>query len=669
MQLSNTPGKLLLPFAAAGGKNTIPVDSQIGIVAGKASLADGFPPLTRTPLSAGGVPPSGLDMNGILYEMSAVIRWANAGGGYAYDGTFAADSNVGGYPKGARIMRSDGLGYWMNTVENNTTDPEDAGAAAAGWVPDYTSGAAAVTMTNANVTLTPLQYGKRIIVLTGVLTANLNLVFPTIPGAWVVLNKCTGNFTVTCKTAAGTGFATNIGSYQLVSGDGTNIYLVDAGDGSVNVKLFGAKGDGVTNDTAAMQAAHATGKLVKYPAGTYLFSPALLEIVSGGIIGEGPTQTILKGTGTGTENLIKFTGALGSYANVPLFRDFTLLADVAKAGGAGIQVLPASGEASYLDFRNVHFVYCPIGIDFVAASLWKVIGCNFLAYTIAGIQVANTNVADSGDSVISSCMFNNPYATGSGVWQKSSGGLKIIGNKFLGGSRGYTMNLEGSTSVLLIAGNSFENMAGSDLAFSQGVAAQVFINVAITGNEFSVGGVAIATDASSFLSEVVITGNNINMGAGGSNACISLNTVTDFFIGSNIIKGNGGAGSSAVNLTSCVNGKIGLNTYANLPTPIVVTTSPTVTYELDSQSASATTSAAGWGGYGALFTSGDTAVVFPRAFLMTPSIADLTITPGSSNGTVGGFVTAISKTGFTFRAIGAVTGIAALVYWKCDGVL
>jgi len=81
MQSSNAPSKLVLPFASAGGKNTIPVASQIGIVAGKASLADGFPPLTRTPLSAGGVPPSGLDMNGILYEMSAVIRWANAGGG------------------------------------------------------------------------------------------------------------------------------------------------------------------------------------------------------------------------------------------------------------------------------------------------------------------------------------------------------------------------------------------------------------------------------------------------------------------------------------------------------------------------------------------------------------------------------------------------------------
>lgn len=221
MQLTNTPGKLVLPFANAGAKNTIPTASQIGITAGAASLTDGFPPLTRTPIAAGGVPPSGLDMNGILYELSAILRWANAGGGYAYDAAFATDSNVGGYPKGARIMRSDGLGYWFNTVENNTTDPEAAGAAAAGWVPDFTNGVTSVAMASANVTLTPLQYGKPIIVITGTLTANLNLIFPAIVNEWTVINITTGPYTITCKTAAGTGLVVNTAA--LIVGDGTNI--------------------------------------------------------------------------------------------------------------------------------------------------------------------------------------------------------------------------------------------------------------------------------------------------------------------------------------------------------------------------------------------------------------------------------------------------------------
>jgi hypothetical protein len=204
MQLTNAPGKLVLPFAASGAKNDIPVDSQIGITAGAASLVDGFPPLTRTPLAAGGTPPSGLDMNGVLYELSAILRWANAGAGYVYDGTFATDSNVGGYPKGARVLRSDGLGYWFNTTDNNTTNPESAGAVAAGWLPDFTTGAAAITMTGANVTLTELQYGKPVIVITGLLTANLNLIFPNIVGEWVVINGTTGSFSINCKTAAGT---------------------------------------------------------------------------------------------------------------------------------------------------------------------------------------------------------------------------------------------------------------------------------------------------------------------------------------------------------------------------------------------------------------------------------------------------------------------------------
>lgn len=225
MQLSNIPDKLVLPFANAGGKNTIPVNSQIGIVAGAASLIDGFPPLTRTPIDAGGIPPSGLDMNGILYEISDVIRWANAGGGYPFDGTFATDDNVGGYPIGARIMRADGDGYWLNMVENNVTDPEDSGAAAAGWVPDFTAGVAPVTMTSSNVTLTPAQYGKPIISITGALTANLNLIFPPIAGKWSLLNNTTGNYVIVAKTASGSGIS--IGSIGSIVGDGVNIYSVN----------------------------------------------------------------------------------------------------------------------------------------------------------------------------------------------------------------------------------------------------------------------------------------------------------------------------------------------------------------------------------------------------------------------------------------------------------
>ena len=234
MLLSNAPGKILLPFATSGAKNTIPVASQIGVTGGAASYTDGFPPLTRTPIASGGIPPFGQDMNGILYSTSALDWWYSAGAGFVWDSAFATNSNVGGYPQGARVLRSDGKGYWLNTADNNTTSPEASATAApaAGWVPDATNGVASVAMTNANVTLTPLQYGCPIISISGVLTANVQLIFPPIAGEWTVINATTGAFTITGKTAGGAG--TTLSGVASIAGDGTNIYAVSGGGGSIS---------------------------------------------------------------------------------------------------------------------------------------------------------------------------------------------------------------------------------------------------------------------------------------------------------------------------------------------------------------------------------------------------------------------------------------------------
>lgn len=254
MQLSNSPGKLVLPFASSGNKNSIPVNSQIGITPGAASLADGFPPLTMTPVAAGGVPPSGLDVNGILYEMSNIVRWANAGGGYVYDADFATSDDVGGYPKGARVLRADGSGYWLNTVDNNITDPEAEGAAAAGWVPDFTSGIAAVTMTSANVTLTPSQYGKPVIVISGTLTSNLNLIFPQVAGSWIIVNNTNGAYTITCKTDIDVGV--QVRKFALLVNNGASVVDI-LNKTEVNVDDYGAVGNGIADDAAAIMLADA----------------------------------------------------------------------------------------------------------------------------------------------------------------------------------------------------------------------------------------------------------------------------------------------------------------------------------------------------------------------------------------------------------------------------
>lgn len=230
MKQSDNPDKILRPWASDGNKNTIPLNSQVGVVAGAASWTDGFPPLTMTPLAAGGIPPSGLDMNGVLHDISAQARWAGAGAGAAFDQTFADAAAVGGYPKGARVLRRDGTGYWISQIDDNTTDPE-AGVTA-DWLPAEQPGLQPVTITSENVTLTPEQYGRRMIVLTGLTTTDLQLFLPDgVPGEWLIINATTGGHSITAKCTAGAGTAlvlnkpsaTGAAVTSVVS-DGVNVY-------------------------------------------------------------------------------------------------------------------------------------------------------------------------------------------------------------------------------------------------------------------------------------------------------------------------------------------------------------------------------------------------------------------------------------------------------------
>lgn len=77
----------------------------------------------------------------------------------------------------------------------------------------------------ANVVLSAVQAGNGTFNFTGALTANIAVIVPGTPGKWVVQNNTTGPFTLTVKTAAGTGVAVSQGKAQSVFGDGTNVYL------------------------------------------------------------------------------------------------------------------------------------------------------------------------------------------------------------------------------------------------------------------------------------------------------------------------------------------------------------------------------------------------------------------------------------------------------------
>ncbi|UVE62939.1 tail fiber protein [Escherichia coli] len=222
MNSSDIPSRIIKPFGLNGLKNAIPVDSSTSTDNnGVATFDKGFPPITMQPLSAGGIPPSGKDMNGVIYSVTLQQQWQNAGAGYTFSQDFS--DAVGGYPKGSVVANSTLNGQWISLNEANATPPESATGATTGWVPINNYGITSITLAATSVVMSSIQAAKDRIILTGVLTANVNLIFPTWIKSWVVQNNCTGNFSVTCKTASGTGVIVIPGMVSRLFCDGTNI--------------------------------------------------------------------------------------------------------------------------------------------------------------------------------------------------------------------------------------------------------------------------------------------------------------------------------------------------------------------------------------------------------------------------------------------------------------
>jgi hypothetical protein len=87
---------------------------------------------------------------------------------------------------------------------------------------------------NTNVTLTSSEQANKLIRLVGTITGNINLIVVTTPDFFVVTNSTSGSFTITVKTAAGTGVLATAGLSRTMICDGANVlYANDVGSGTV----------------------------------------------------------------------------------------------------------------------------------------------------------------------------------------------------------------------------------------------------------------------------------------------------------------------------------------------------------------------------------------------------------------------------------------------------
>ena len=131
----NNPPLIPQAFATSGSKNIIQDTRQTGQDEEDATWSTGFPNITMQPSESGGLPPKGMDFNGIFNAISSPIVYLQKGGSYKFDSDYA--TKIGGYSTGSVLQSNDGLSSYVSLIDNNTTDfnsnPSSIGVAWASW--------------------------------------------------------------------------------------------------------------------------------------------------------------------------------------------------------------------------------------------------------------------------------------------------------------------------------------------------------------------------------------------------------------------------------------------------------------------------------------------------------------------------------------------------------
>jgi hypothetical protein len=299
-----------------------------------------------------------------------------------------------------------------------------------------------------------------------------------------------------------------------------------------DVTQYGATGDGVTDDGAAIRSALAaipsTGGLLYFPAGTYKYTGATLVLNKpvtvmgdgGGVhfVDLGPIRGV---NGYPAITTIDFNSGTGTLFDVQkagcMFKDILLRnpGTTAPTAGAGI-VVSADGDRTRYQNLGVDGFY--INIDVQQGSSHTFEGCWNCAPVLYGLKLRNINVPDGGDHQINNCAFyDGPYSPTSAIRIESGGGVKISNSKIVSMLGPLFVNgidlavAAGISTVdLLVSNCSIEGFTGSGIKIRSG-AGGFWVNMVITGNQFQAeaGAYGINIDGvSGSIGLISITGNS-----------------------------------------------------------------------------------------------------------------------------------------------------------------
>jgi hypothetical protein len=242
---------------------------------------------------------------------------------------------------------------------------------------------------------------------------------------------------------------------------------------SVSVKDFGALGDGVTDDTAAIQAALNVGGNIYFPPATYILNGNLTIGDNTTLIGSGKTSTILH---LGPSNYIHFSGDYSGMENMQVYKT-TTAGNYVQVGVLSLSD-PAQGRFTRIDNCKFDLGSFPSFVNYACIGNYKsfdlrVTNCLLTTGHLALItkyfssqritfenNVCDLKVGANGsaelvkiEAVLEAYINNNTfYSTGAGA---SSGLLSLL-------------TLESGSYQTMVANNKFINDYGYGIRIENG---------------------------------------------------------------------------------------------------------------------------------------------------------------------------------------------------------
>jgi len=378
-------------------------------------------------------------------------------------------------------------GTWGTQVNNGITALLDTAVAGTANIAvgstDYTLSVANGTTDEARAAVLNLTAGAGV--------GARNVICPALSKLYVVYNN-TG-FTQTIKTAAGSGVAVPQGKTMTVRCDGTNVvevttyvqsdnvnFLQSGANATarttqvklrdvVSVKDFGAVGDGVANDSTAIQNAVNTltaGGTLIFPYGTYKINTSILVPYSDiTILGNGST---IDGTGLSPNNATR--GAIAVFRFVSPNTVYSRTLSATASAGATILTLSSTANAvagqlircysTEVQYRNssVTAVYNDQNkIVNVAGSTVKLESPLQYPLTVSPATVTVTyvtpisNIVVDGFTMIGPPVFAGTLANGlgvCGVWANYVDNIVVKNCKFYS-FQGIAVGIDGACDVVV----------------------------------------------------------------------------------------------------------------------------------------------------------------------------------------------------------------------------